>query len=414
MSYRIVIFLLWPVFFLYTLKIAFRDKSSRYLLQRLGFSYSNELGAALKKTVWIHCASVGEVNTYMPLHRKLLEQLPNTNFIITTNTTTGARTVAQHAMERTAHCYLPIESGFAIKRFLKAVQATRCLIMETEIWPLLYQHCAQQHIPISIINARLSHRTLNANNWIKNTYKASLHKVEKILCKSQQEVLNFKQLGATDEQLLNTGNLKFAPANEADISQAIDLNSRRYYVAASTHNDEEKQLAKLWNELDTHSVLVIVPRHPNRSDKIQKQLTNLNINFAVRSKQQPLENNTNIYIADTLGELTGFMVGADGVFIGGSLVPHGGQNILEAARLGKIIVCGPHMFNFTDEVELLKAHNGCIQVSNISELKNTLIELLKSQTNNSMGENAKKALLGQANVVERYLSQLSQKQPETT
>ena len=411
MSYRIVVFLLWPVFFLYTLKIALRDRSSRYFLQRLGFSYAKKTGSKANNTYWIHCASVGEVNTYIPLHRKLIEQFPNTDFIITTNTSTGASTVARHAIERTTHYYLPIESSFAIKRFLKAVQPARCLIMETEIWPLLYKHCSKLHIPISIINARLSHRTLNANRWIKNIYKESLRGVEKIFCKSQQEVLNFKQLGATDEKLLDTGNLKFASADETDISQAIDLNSRPYYVVASTHHDEEQQLAQLWSELgrelNSNTVLVIVPRHPNRSEQIQKQLVNLKLNFAVRSKQQALDENTNIYLADTLGELTGFMAGADCVFIGGSLIPHGGQNILEAARLGKTIVCGPHMFNFKDEVELLKTHNACIQVNDLSELKNTFIDLLKSPQDKSMGENAKKALLGQANVIEHYLSQLS-------
>ena len=406
MGYRIVVFLLWPVFFFYTLKISLRDKSTRYLLQRLGFSYT-ALNSKAGRTYWIHCASVGEVNTYMPLHQRLIKQFPDTKFIITTNTTTGASTVSRHACERTTHCYLPIESSFAIKRFLNTAQPERCLIMETEIWPLLYKHCAQQNIPINIINARLSHRTLKANNWIKNIYKKSLHSVEKILCKSEQEVLNFKQLGATEEQLFNMGNLKFALANEADTHLAIDLNSRKYFVAASTHNDEEQQLAQLWCELNTDTVLVIVPRHPNRSNKIQTQLGNLNIKFSVRSKQQILGNNTNIYLADTLGELTGFMNGADCVFMGGSLIPHGGQNILEAARLGKTVVCGPHMFNFKDEVELLKTHNACIQVNNITELKNTFIDLLESPQDKSLGENAKKALLSQANVVERYLSQLS-------
>jgi len=409
MSYRLLVFLLWPVFFLYTLKVALRDKSTRYLLQRLGFSYTKTHSSKTQNTYWIHCASVGEVNTYMPLHRKLIAQLPNTNFIITTNTTTGASTVARHAIERTTHCYLPIESGFAIKRFLNTVQASRCLIMETEIWPLLYRHCAQRHIPISIINARLSHRTLNANRWLKNTYKKSLRHVEKILCKSAEEVNHFKQLGAADKKLLNAGNLKFAPTTDLANIHPIDLNSRNYVVAASTHNDEEKQLAQLWSELNTDTLLVIAPRHPNRSEQIQKQLSDLNVHFSVRSKQQPINDDTQIYLADTLGELTAFMQGAEFVFIGGSLIPHGGQNILEPARLGKTTVCGPHMFNFKDEVDLLKDHHACFQVSNIDELKNTFIKLLQSPDKQMFGENAKKALLDQVNVVEHYLSQLSQK-----
>ena len=406
MSYRIVVFLLWPIFFLYTLKVSLRDKSAHYLLQRLGFSYKTTDKPKTKKAYWIHCASVGEVNTYMPLHRNLIKQLPDTNFIITTNTTTGASTVARHACERTTHNYLPIESSFAIKRFLNSALPDRCLIMETEIWPLLYKHCTQRNISISIINGRLSHRTLESNSWIKNIYKTSLQSVDKILCKSAQEVSNFKQLGAATEKLLNTGNLKFAYMNDEASSRPIDLNSRRYFVAASTHNDEEQKLAQLWSELNTNRVLVIVPRHPNRSEKIQTQLSTLNIKFSVRSKQQSLDDHTNIYLADTLGELMGFIAGADCVFIGGSLIPHGGQNILEPARLGKNIVCGPHMFNFKDEVELLKAHNGCIQISHISELKNIFRQLLDSPDEQHMGENAKKALEEQANIIELYVSAL--------
>jgi len=409
MSYRIVVFLLWPIFFLYTLRVSLRDKSTRYLFQRLGFAYTITGKSKTKNIYWIHCASVGEVNTYMPLHRSLVKQLPDTNFIITTNTTTGAHTVARHACERTTHNYLPIESSFAIKRFLNSTLPDRCLIMETEIWPLLYKHCTQRNISISIINGRLSHRTLKSNNWIKNIYKKSLQSVGKILCKSEQEVSNFKQLGAATEKLLNTGNLKFAHLDNESNNQPINLNSRRYFVAASTHNDEEQQLAQLWSELKTNSALVIVPRHPNRSTQIQTQLNALNIKFSVRSKQQLLDDNTNIYLADTLGELMGFIAGADCVFIGGSLVPHGGQNILEPARLGKNIVCGPHMFNFKDEVELLKAHNGCIQVNNITELKNTFIQLLNSPNEQHMGENAKKALDDQINVLDLYLKILLMK-----
>jgi len=404
MSYRIIIFLLWPVLFLYTLKITLRDKSSRYFFQRLGFSYADK-NINNKSIYWIHCASVGEVNTYMPLHHKLIEQLPDTHFIITTNTTTGASTIDKHNAARTTHCYLPVESGFAIKRFLNSYKPTRCLIMETEIWPLLYKHCARKNISISIINARLSHRTLNANHWIKGIYKNSLKQVNKILCKSEQEVIHFKQLGATDEQLSSTGNLKFALSAGSNTTKPISLSARPFCLAASTHNNEEQQLARLWTELETSTLLVIAPRHPNRSEQIQKQLNELNINYAVRSKQQAISDTTQIYIADTLGELTDFMAGAEFVFMGGSLIPHGGQNILEPARLGKTIVCGPHMYNFTDEVELLKSNNACIQVNDIKELKTTFTQLLKSP-NSSMGTIAKQVLSQQGKVLENYLATL--------
>lgn len=403
MLYRLITIFLWPLLFIYTAKIALRDKSLRYFFQRLGFAYPN----SFKKTVWIHCASVGETNTYMPLHLKLVKKLPDTNFVITTNTCTGANTVNRHAAPRTSHCYLPIESSFAIKRFLKAWKPQQCLIMETEIWPLLYRRCHQQNIPLSIMNARLSHRTLNTSNWIRSQYKKALKNVDKILCKSEAEANNFRSLGADKNKLFIAGNLKFTYIeNKTDIPN-IDLNKRVYCVAASTHNNEEQQLAQCWIKLSTTHLLVIVPRHPNRSEQIQKQLKQLNINYAVRSLQQAITQQTQVYLADTLGELNQFMNAAEFVFIGGSLIKHGGQNLLEPARLGKAIVCGPHMFNFADETELLLKHRACIQVNNLNELEATFMKLLEQpEICSELGASAKTTLDLQSDILNTYLKLL--------
>ncbi len=400
MTYRLLTIFLWPVFFIYTLKISLRDKSLRYFLQRLGFFYPTQK----QKHIWIHCASVGEVNTYLPLHLQLLKQHPDTQFIISTNTVTGANTVLQHNCERTSHCFLPVESGFAIKHFLKTWQPSQCIIMETELWPLLYQVCYQQGVSISIINARLSVRTLSANNWLKSLYKTSLSQVNKILCKSADELKNFKSLGAQASQLEIAGNLKFSFIENRQPIKPIDLNNRIYCVAASTHNNEEQQLASLWEKLQPNMLLVIVPRHPNRSQQIQTQLDSLNLNYAVRSQQQAITANTQVYLADTLGELTQFMQGAQLVFMGGSLIEHGGQNILEAGRLGKNIVCGPHMFNFKEEMQLLLEHNACLQAKDITELEATLSAYFNDpQAFNYLGENAQGILKNQSDILNTYL-----------
>jgi len=329
MSYRLLTLLLWPIFFIYTLKISLRDKSPRYFFQRLGFAYVKQK----RSNIWIHCASVGEVNTYFPLHIKCIEEYPHATFIITTNTVTGAHTVikkiSQYDLKQTQHCYLPIESSFAIKRFITAYKPSQCLIMETEIWPLLYQRCNKNNISISIINGRLSQRTLNTHRWVKSLYKNSLSMVKQIICKSQDELNHFLTLGAKPEQCIVGGNLKFTFIDQTQIIQAIKINDRQYVVAASTHDDEELQLATLWKKINTELLLVIIPRHPNRSHQIQKQLNTLNIQYSIRSKKQTVFNDTKIYLADTLGELTSFMQGAEFVFMGGSLIQHGGQNILE-------------------------------------------------------------------------------------
>lgn len=403
MIYKILTIFLWPIFFIYTLKIAFRDKSSRYLFQRLGFSYSSQKNSS----IWIHCASVGEVNTYLALHLKLLECFPDKNFVITTNTVTGANTVTRHKLSRTQHCFLPIESKFAISRFLKKTKPSLCLIMETEIWPLLYQITHANNIPISIINARLSHRTLSANNWVKSIYKTSLAYVDTILCKSNLELSHFKSLEALSSQLSVAGNLKFVSANNNLNASAIDLANHKYCVAASTHNNEELQLARLWKKLNPDMLLVIVPRHPNRSKQIQKQLVSLNIEYAVRTQPSTLQNNTKVYLADTLGELTNFMLGAEFVFIGGSLIKHGGQNILESCRLGKPTLCGPHMFNFVDEMKLLLENNACIQVQNITELESEISSYFENPEHFiTVANNAKIALEKQNKILDVYINEI--------
>lgn len=405
MSYRLLLFVLWPVLFIYTAKIAWRDRSLRYLQQRLGFNYRN-----IQCDLWIHCASVGEVNTYLPLHKKLLVQYPEMQFLITTNTTTGAQTLQQHQLDRSRHCYLPIESGCAIKRFIKAAQPRQCLIMETELWPLLYRQCAKSNIGITLINARLSHKTLKANKWLRQLYRDTLQHVNKILCKSTDEYQRYLQLGASEAQLEVVGNLKFAIEDHTEPSSgqlAKQLGQRSYCVAASTHHNEELQLARLWQQLNTSHLLVIVPRHPNRSAQIQKQLNELHINYAVRSKQQTVNDKTLVYLADTLGELRQFIADAHCVFIGGSLVDHGGQNILEAASAGKAVICGPYMYNFNEELQLLLSHQACIQVNNIQQLQQVIQKLLSDNTQiEALQANARQVMQQQADVTLAYLSRL--------
>ncbi len=401
MSYRVLSLLLWPVFFLYTLRIAIRDHDYRYFCQRLGHGYTNE-----PITIWVHCASVGEVNTYLPLHQALIERYPEASFLLTTNTTTGAATVLNALPERTQHAYLPIESRAAIHRFLKHYQPGHLLVMETELWPLLYSEVSQHGIPIQLLNARLSHKTLEAANWIRNQYRDALNVVSQILCKSEKEKQHYLQLGATSEQVSVAGNLKFAAPPAATGLAGIDLGVP-YCVAASTHHDEEIQLARIWQQMNTPCLLVIVPRHPNRSVEIQQQLNKLGVHYRVRSQQQTIQADTQIYLADTLGELNSFYINAQLVLIGGSLIKHGGQNLLEPARLGKAIICGPHMYNFSEETELLLQHQACLQVGDANKMAEAIRQLLESPDEiRKLGEAAQHCLQKQHSVIPTYLEKL--------
>jgi len=410
MSYRLLTSLLFPVFLLYTLKLAIKFKSLIYLKQRMGFSYPT----FNSQPIWIHCASVGEINTFMPLLEHLINKLPQQTFVITTNTVTGASMLKKHSPINTQHCYLPVENSAAINRFLNHTQPKLALIMETEIWPLLYKLINKKQIPLSIINARLSAKTIDTHNWIKKQYRHALQYVDFIFARSEQDLNSFKQLGGDVNKLLTAGNLKFSSISDSQPAIIENFTQRKYVLAASTHDDEELQLAQLWkNNTTQDTLLVIAPRHPDRSDDILKQLTSLDLKIAVRSKGDSITQDTDIYLADTLGELSGFMQHAQIVFMGGSLIPHGGQNFLEAARLAKAIIVGPHMHNFQNEIDLFKQHHACIQIQNISELDSAIQSLLiDSNTRSNLESCAKQLMDEQTGIAETYLKNLQQHYPQ--
>lgn len=404
MSYRLLTLFLWPAIFLYTLKIAWRHRSLNYFKQRLGFAYPS----FKQPPLWIHCASVGESNTALPLLKELIAAYPQQVFLFTTNTPTGAFIVKKNASPNTEHCYLPIESSGAIKRFLKQTQPRLALILETEIWPLLYQQCTSTHVPISMINARLSHKTTNTGPWISKLYRQALQQVDHILCRSSQDQQLFLQLGASEQQTETIGNLKFAaPASKT--TKAVDhFTERAFILVASTHDDEERQIARLWKSLQPQPhLLVIAPRHPERTTSILEQLNPLGLNIAVRSQQQNINSDTELYLADTIGELTGFMQQADLVIMGGSFIRHGGQNLLEPARLQKAIIIGPYMYNFQAEVEQFLDNEACIQVEDIDELGQQIQTLISDDAHRQqLGSRAKQLMSKEEDIAQRYAEKI--------
>lgn len=313
-SYRLLIHLFLPFIFIYTAKIAFRYRSLRYFLQRLGFLYP----AVNKNRVWIHCASVGEVNTAMPLIKLLLENHPDQEILITTVTPTGAEIVARNKLAGLVHCYLPVDLYFCVNRFMKKIKPGLALILETELWPELYYQCNRQNAAITIINARLSKRTLQANNWMKNQYQSALSLVDRVLARSEDDKKGFIQLGCTVEKIEVLGNLKFAHESNLAPVEIDNFTLRPFVLLASSHNDEEMQFARMWQSIDSRNrLLVIAPRHPERGPGIANELQGLGLNIALRSRQDVITDDTEVYVADTLGELTGFMAMAELVFMGG-------------------------------------------------------------------------------------------------
>ncbi|HHI93106.1 MAG TPA: 3-deoxy-D-manno-octulosonic acid transferase [Gammaproteobacteria bacterium] len=398
--YRLLLRLLAPFILIFNAWQATRAGDWRLFRQRLGTCLPRRTDGPL----WLHAASVGELIAAQPLIAALRARFPLIPIVVTTITPTGAALAQQRLPADVQHVYLPMDWPGATQRFLGAVKPRAALIMETELWPNLFENIAQQNIPLIIVNGRLSLRSYNAANWIKRLYAITLKKVDAILARSTNDMEAYIQLGAPVEKVHLLGNIKWAGSASVAEIKAVDL-GRPYVLAASTHDDEEWQLARAWEKTAQQTqdrLLVIAPRHPQRRDDILKQLAGKTV--AVRSRADVVTADTQVYLADTLGELESFMLGADCIFMGGSLVPRGGHNILEPARLGKPIIFGPHMTNFVEEAQLLLQAGGAKQAMDAQAVCEVLGSwLMHPQTASVFGEKAKQILVKQNSVLEDYL-----------
>src|SRR5260221_6800191 len=312
--------------------------------------------------VWIHGASVGEVLAAAPLIEKL--RALNIRILLTSGTVTSAAIVAKRFPADIIHQYVPYDSPRYVARFLDHWQPSLALFIESDLWPNLILASAARRLPMVLINGRMSHRSFPRWRRISGTISALLGRFEICLAQSQVDAERFAALGCRN--VMATGNLKLdVPAPPADAAKLERLMSvtrgRTIIVAASTHPGEEEIL------LETHRTLaglfpsllsVIVPRHPDRGEAIARTIASSGLHVTLRSHEDLPTATTDIYVADTMGELGLFYRLAPIVFMGGSLVPHGGQNPIEAVKLGASIVHGPHVFNFTDVYEALDSAGG--------------------------------------------------------
>ena len=398
--YNLLVYILSPIIIIKILYDSLqRGNDSNFIKQRLGLlSFKKN-----QETIWLHASSVGETKIALKLLKTFREKNLNDQIVITT-TTKSSKAILDKSNENFKHYYLPFDFLLTIGRFIKAINPKICIIIETEIWPNMINICAKRKTPIIIVNARLSKKTLNANMLIKKIYVNTLSLINGIYCKSEREKENYLILGANQKKVSVLGNIKLCESSN-DIGRDR-LIERKYVLAASTHPGEERQIITEWLKInDKRTLLVIAPRHPERLGDILSDIPLSLVRVAIRSKKDKIRNNTQIYIADTIGELEDFMQHCEFVFMGGSLVDHGGQNFLEAASLGKSIIVGPYMYNFVDETEEFLKNNSMIMVKNSKSLKHVFERLLKSkQRRDLFGDNARSLLRKKIIVLDDYYS----------
>lgn len=403
LGYSTALYLLLPAVLGYTVVQSLRARELRYLRERLGL-YRRRCET---RSLWLHAASVGEVAAAESLIRELRQRSPGVALALSTGTPAGAEMARRRLPADVAQLYLPVDLPGAVRRFLDTLNPRCALIMETELWPNLYAQCASRAIPVLIINARVSQRTLRAQRWLRRLYAASLERVAAVLARSAADAAGFVALGAPPERVKVIGNIKLAAI--APAAKAALALPRPYVLAASTHADEELRLAQLWRRRRRGPhLLVIAPRHPPRLPHILEQLAPLHLKIAVRSRGDTVRDDTELYIVDTLGELNEFMVNAEIVFVGGSLVPRGGHNVLEPARLARPIVFGAHMGNFAEEAAMLLERAAAIQVTSDDALETCITRLLSAPGERAaLGARAREAMQHQGQVLERYLEEIA-------
>ena len=348
--------------------------------QRFGIGYPQ-----LDKSIWIHAVSVGEVQAAIPLIRALCKRFPEHDMLVTTVTPTGAARVQAVFGDTVSHCYIPFEMPVAVDRFYAAVKPDLALIMETEIWPNLYHGCGIRDIPLVLVSARISPRSVASYRKLLPLFRDTLSHGIIIAAQSDADAERFRSLGASPVRTWVTGNIKFDIELPADLVERGEelrrdvFGDRPVWIAASTHDQEEQQVLaahKTLLEAYPDLLLVLVPRHPERFAAVSDMIDKERLPKVKRTQGRACDAATKVFLGDTMGEVPLFYAASDIAFVGGSLVQIGGHNLLEPAALGKPLLSGPHVYNAQDIADMFIELGACRVVDNATQLAEAVSELL--------------------------------------
>ncbi len=368
---------------------------------------SNKLfGKSLTKeySLWLHAASVGEMKIAIEVTKYLLEK-GYKDILITSNTPSSEFIYKGSDLKGIDHCYLPLDFFFATQKFVKSVSADLLIIVETEIWPNLYHSCKKNKTNIITINGRFNPPQGLLGLMSKSLYRSTLDKIDHVYCKSQQDVSAFKEY-IEESKISLTGNIKHSlVSSDVNTERIVD---KKYVLLASSHHREEIIIIKEWLKLKSNKyLLVIAPRHPERLGDILSDIPLSGVNIAIRSKAEKIRGSTQIYIADTLGEMSNLIKYSEFAIFGGSFVDVGGHSFMEAAAYSKAIIVGPYMYNFVEETEEFLKNNALIMCQKPEMLKNIFEKLFRSKSKRIIFEkNAKLLLDAKASIIHEYISNI--------
>jgi 3-deoxy-D-manno-octulosonic-acid transferase len=342
-------------------------------LEHVGERFGRYPFAIAGPLIWIHAVSVGETRAAEPLVKAFSDRYPDHRILLTHTTPTGRATGEQLFGDRVARAYLPYDLPFAVNRFLDHFSPSIGVLMETEIWFNVAHTCSARGVPLFLVNARLSERSARGYGRLAHLTRTALRSLRGIAAQTQSDAARLSALGAADIEI--TGNLKFdiAPsgAMEALGRELRNLfgTHRPILLAASTREGEEPLVLDAFERIGIpDALLVIVPRHPQRFDEVARLLETRGLKWQRRSTGADVPADVRVVLGDSMGEMFAYYGACDVAFIGGSLLPLGGQNLIEACAMGRPVLIGPHTFNFSEATDLAVAAGAAVRVADAGQL----------------------------------------------
>jgi 3-deoxy-D-manno-octulosonic-acid transferase len=409
--YSLILYLLIPPVVYRLLRRGLRNRGYwRRWGERFGFA-----PRLAESILWVHAVSVGEVRAAAPLVRALQRDYPGHRVLVTTMTPTGSATVRDLFGDSVSHCYVPYDLPTAVARFLRRTRPKLALIMETELWPNLFHACHVRQIPLVLANVRLSEKSARGYRWFRTLAQATLANVSRVGAQSEDDAIRMRALGAAAVEV--TGSIKFELNVPADLAQRAQtlragFGTRPVWIAASTRDGEEHQVLDalaLIRQRVPNVLLVLVPRHPERFEWAARLCEQRGYTLARRSTGlSTIGTGTDILLGDTMGELLLFYAAADVAFIGGSLRPLGGQNLLESLAVGTPVVFGPHMFNFSDISSMALERGAARQAHDAGSLAAIVGDWLENPSaRREAGEKGRKMVVENRGALDKTLALVS-------
>ena len=378
-----LLLLLSPIVIIYRIIIG-KEDSSRFLERFCVYKKIN----IKNPLIWFHTASVGEMMSIIPVLKKLEKNKNIKKILVTSTTTSSANIFLKFKFKKIIHKYFPIDSNLNSKKFIKLWKPKVAIFVESEIWPNIYKNLYLNNIPIILLNARITKKTFEKWFLAKKFAKNIFSKISLALPQNEETAKYLKYLGV--KKIKICGNLKyFGDKTNKDKTNRLLKKFKRFKVwcAASTHHNEEILIGKIHKKIKrkiNNLLTIIIPRHIRRTNEISSELKNLNLDVEIHSQNKVIRKNTDIYLVDSFGISKNFYQLSNITFMGGSIIPHGGQNPLEPARQNNYIIHGSYIKNFREIYSFLKKNNISFMTNNSLNLEKILYKKINQKVPNSM------------------------------